>query len=324
MAENSNPQLRADFVTAQELAMINRFTYKELSADEVFTFSVNLCDNEIDRDGDCFEDSALEKLSELFTGVTGIFDHVHSSKNQAARIYSAQVITVKDRQTSYGKPYKALRAKAYMPKNNDNAAFMEKINAGILKEVSVCCGMENYTCSICGNDIRSEKCSHVKGAEYDGKLCYCILGGPRDAYEWSFVAVPAQPGAGVAKGFEKRKIAKTFFECEKAMKSGREILIDSVLSKKMGEKLTKLEKEAALGREYKNDITSQIIKYSAMVLDDVDTASIEKMCASLDISELKSLKESLVSKAAKLMPLEPQLVSFSENPEPKDNNEFIF
>ena len=40
----------------------------------------------------------------------------------------------------------------------------------------------------------------------------------------------------------------------------------------------RLEKEAALGREYKNDITSQIIRYSAMVLDDFDSASIEKMC----------------------------------------------
>lgn len=323
MAKSCNSQICADYVSAQELALINKFTLKELSADEVFSFSVNLCDNEIDRDGDCFDDSALEKLKELFIGVTGIFDHVHSSRNQTARIYSAQVVNSDGRLTSYGKPYKALRAKAYMPKTEENALLMEKINAGILKEVSVCCGIENYTCSICGNDLRSEKCTHMKGAEYDGNLCYCILNDPKDAYEWSFVAVPAQPGAGVTKGFEKRKVAKTFFECEKSMKAGREILIDSVLSKKMGEKLTKLEKEADLGREYKRDITAQIIKYSAMVLDDFDSASVEKMCASLEISELKSLKESLVAKAAKLIPLEPQLVC-TQTKETENNNEFIF
>lgn len=321
MAENTSSQKNK--ISAGELAMINKFTYKELSADEVFSFSVNLCDNEIDRDGDCFDDTALEKLKELFVGVTGIFDHVHSSKNQTARIYSADVVCDAGRKTYYGAAYKALRAKAYMPKTEENEALMEKINAGILKEVSVCCGIENHICSICGNDLRSEKCSHVKGAEYDGKLCYSILKDPKDAYEWSFVAVPAQPGAGVTKGFEKTKVAKTFFECEKAMKSGREILIDSVLSKKMGEKLTKLEKEAYLGREYKKDITADIIRYSALIVDDFESASLEKMCASLEINELKKLRESLAQKAVKLIPLEPQLVTFQKK-ETENNNEFIF
>ncbi len=323
MAENFNSQKSGGYIPVEELAQINRFTYKELSADEVFTFSVNLCDNEIDRDGDCFDDAALEKLKELFIGVTGIFDHVHSSRNQTARIYSAQVVSAGDKLTSYGKPYKALRAKAYMPKTEENAELMEKINAGILKEVSVCCGIENHICSICGNDLRGEKCSHVKGAEYGGKLCYSILSDPKDAYEWSFVAVPAQPGAGVTKSFEKRKVAKTFFECEKSMKSGGEILIDSVLSKKMGEKLTKLKKEASLGREYRKDITAEIIRYSSIILDDFDASALEKMCLTLEIDELKALRESLSQKAARLIPLEPQLTCTIKKGT-KDNNDFIF
>ena len=40
---------------------------------------------------------------------------------------------------------------------------------------------------------------HEKGQEYDGKLCYADLNNPKDAYEFSFVAVPAQRGAGVTK-----------------------------------------------------------------------------------------------------------------------------
>ena len=324
MAENINSQIKADYVSAQDMALINRFTYKELSADEVFSFSVNLCDNEIDRDGDCFDDMTLEKLKELFVGVTGIFDHVHSSKNQTARIYSAQVVKSAERLTSYGKPYKALRARAYMPKTEENLPLMEKINAGILKEVSVCCSVENHICSLCGNDLRSEKCTHIKGADYGGSLCYSILKNPTDAYEWSFVAVPAQPEAGVAKGFEKRKIAKTFCECEKSLKSGREILIDSVLSKKMGEKLMRLEKEASAGREYRKDITARIIRYSSMILDDFDPEFIEKMCAPLDIGELKDLNESLAAKAASAFPLEPQLSFVPAQKENENNNEFIF
>ena len=37
-------------VTAEELARINRFAKKELRAEEVYTFAVKLCDNEVDRD----------------------------------------------------------------------------------------------------------------------------------------------------------------------------------------------------------------------------------------------------------------------------------
>ena len=41
----------------------------------------------------------------------------------------------------------------------------------------------------------------MPGQRYDGKLCFTELQGAEDAYEWSFVAVPAQRGAGVLKTF---------------------------------------------------------------------------------------------------------------------------
>lgn len=47
MSEERKEQSAA--VTAEELAQINRFAKKELSAEEVYTFAVKLCDNEVDR-----------------------------------------------------------------------------------------------------------------------------------------------------------------------------------------------------------------------------------------------------------------------------------
>ena len=59
-------------------------------------------------------------------------------------------------------------------------------------------------CSICGHDIHDRGlCSHVKGRTYEGKRCIARLADPTDAFEWSFVAVPAQPRAGVVKGFRE-------------------------------------------------------------------------------------------------------------------------
>ena len=50
--------------TAEELALIGRYTRRELAPEEVYTFPVLLCDNEIDREGERFSIPALEKLAD--------------------------------------------------------------------------------------------------------------------------------------------------------------------------------------------------------------------------------------------------------------------
>ena len=62
-------------VDERDLKLINRFSRKELSAQEVYTFGVRLCDNEIDRDGERFTEQTLKELAELFVGKSGVFDH---------------------------------------------------------------------------------------------------------------------------------------------------------------------------------------------------------------------------------------------------------
>ena len=50
----------------EELEQINRLARRELTAEEVYAFSVRLCDNEVDRDGERFEPETLEELAGLF------------------------------------------------------------------------------------------------------------------------------------------------------------------------------------------------------------------------------------------------------------------
>ena len=91
-------------VTAEQLEQINRFARRELKAEEVYSFSVRLCDNEVDRDGERFPRRTLEELAELFVGKSGLFDHSWSARGQAARIYAAQVVQ-EERLTRTGEPY---------------------------------------------------------------------------------------------------------------------------------------------------------------------------------------------------------------------------
>lgn len=183
------------------LEKINKFTRRPLAEDEVYVFSVILCDNEIDRDCECFSDNALDVLRDSFIGKTGIFDHNPSTANQTARIFDTELVTDESRLTAYGKPYKYLKASAYTVRTEENKSFIAEIDGGIKKEVSISCSASKRICSVCGNDKAVNSCSHVKGKKYGGTLCHTILDGITDTYEWSFVAVPAQVNAGVTKHY---------------------------------------------------------------------------------------------------------------------------
>jgi hypothetical protein len=193
-----------DFVLDEAgLGLINRFTRRAVTEGEVYAFPVVLCDNEIDRDGERFSVGALEKLAEMFVGKTGIFDHNPKGENQTARIYSCEVRTDEGRVTLSGEPYTYLYARAYMMRTEGNRDLITEIDGGIKKEVSVSCSVAKKVCSVCGADRRESGCGHIKGRSYGGKICADILDDPTDAYEWSFVAVPAQAEAGVTKRFSE-------------------------------------------------------------------------------------------------------------------------
>lgn len=194
--------LKSAEILPEEMALINEHTLKELKAEDVFVFKLILCDNEIDRDVEKFTIPALHKLAELFKGKTGIFDHNMRAHDQTARIFTTEVITDETRQTADGEAYTYIQGKAYMVRTEKNKDIIAEIEAGIKKETSVGCSISTITCSICGKNIKKEGCEHRKGGNYDGIVCCHLLSEPTDAYEWSFVAVPAQRGAGVIKSFK--------------------------------------------------------------------------------------------------------------------------
>ena len=178
-------------VSDEELRLINKQTLRELTADEVFPFRMAACDNQVDRDFERFTDKALEELAPLFVGKSVLMDHAWSAANQTARIYAAGV-EPRDN-------IKQLVLRCYIPRSDATAATISAIETGILKECSVGCRMASAICSICGADQAKDFCQHHAGQTYDGQLCVMALESPTDVYEVSFVAVPAQPEAGVIK-----------------------------------------------------------------------------------------------------------------------------
>lgn len=277
-------------VDEQELKQINRFSRKELTADEVYTFAVRLCDNQVDRDGERFERETLDGLAELFVGKTGIFDHDWTAKGQTARIYRTEVVDEPGVITAAGDPCCYVKGYAYMLRTPGNEELIARLDGGILREVSVGCAVGRCACSICGQQAGT--CGHTKGEHYDGKLCYTKLEGAVDAFEWSFVAVPAQPGAGVLKSKGK----------------GQELTLKQ-LAHKHGcqDELEQLEKQALLGRRYMAALRREVVRLAGLSQEGVDHRVMEGIAEKLEESELLELKRVYGGQAAKRFPVMTQL-----------------
>ena len=74
-----------------DIEKINLFSRKKLTENDVYIFTVKLCNNDIDRDYEKFSLSALRALAPMFIGKTGIFDHSMKSADQKARIFETWV-----------------------------------------------------------------------------------------------------------------------------------------------------------------------------------------------------------------------------------------
>ena len=278
--------------TREELEQINSMTRRELEEENLYLFSVRLCDNEVDRDGERFTTETLQELAPMFVGKSGIFDHQWTAKGQTARIYKCELVRENARLTQAGDSYCWLKGYAYMLRSPGSEQLIAEIDAGIKKEVSVGCSVEKKTCSICGADVTGMPCEHRKGERYDGKVCHVMLEGAKDAYEFSFVAVPAQPAAGVVKGMESpcgdlKQLVRRHPACEKQLEA--------------------LEQEAALGRNYLKQLKDDVVRLGLLAGLGLECSQLREMANTLYPSQLEQLKQAYGRQAGKFYPMPTQL-----------------
>ena len=269
--------------TAMQLERINALAKTRLNGEQVYVFSLRLCDDQADRDGERFDTAALPALAKLFIGKTGIVDHKWSAENQIARIFETQVVKEKD--VSY------IKAWAYIRRGGSNEEIIADIEAGIKKEVSVGCAMARAVCSICGSEYGT--CGHVKGEGYEGEACAVILKEPVDAYEFSFVAVPAQREAGVLKGMGGRMKLKELAEANGVQAEYRALC-----------------KEAELGRRYRKDLEDGVVRLGLALELGVSEPVLRSLTKTAAADDLLALKEALQSRLDESLPIVTQLGGF--------------
>ena len=266
--------------TAGQLAAINGQAKAELTAEQVYVFSLRLCDDQVDRDFERFDTAALPALAKLFIGKTGVVDHKWSSDAQVARIFAAEV--VKEDRVSY------IKAWAYIRRGGAADETIADIEAGIKKEVSVGCAMGRAVCSVCGSEYGA--CGHQKGEYYDGQLCCAILREPMDAYEFSFVAVPAQREAGVLKGFGQKKYLKELAEEFGTQGEYRALCQD-----------------AQLGRQYRKELEDDVVRLCLALELGAECQVYRGLVKTAGAEDLRALRAGLEKRLGEMMPVVTQL-----------------
>lgn len=267
--------------TAAQLEAINVQARAKLTAEQVYVFSLRLCDDQIDRDLERFDTQALPELAKLFIGKTGVVDHRWSSDAQVARIFQTEV--AQEAGVSY------IKAWAYIRRGGQAEETIADIEAGIKKEVSVGCAMGRSVCSICGGEYGD--CGHQKGEYYDGQMCCVILKEPMDAYEFSFVAVPAQREAGVIKG----------------LGGGKRCLKE--LAEEFGAQAEyrALYQQAQMGKQYQKQLEDDVVRLCLGLELGVPEPVLRSLLGRAGGEELLRLKEALQERLDETLPMQTQL-----------------
>lgn len=269
--------------TAVQMEAINAQAKAKLTKEQVYVFSVRLCDDQIDRDHERFDTAALPELAKMFVGKTGIVDHKWSSDSQVARIFETQV--VREEGASY------IKAWAYIRRGGSADEVIADIDAGIKKEVSVGCAMGRAVCSVCGGEYGV--CGHVKGESYDGQMCCAILKEPMDAYEFSFVAVPAQRDAGVLKG----------------MGSGKRSLKELADTFGAQAEYRSLFKQAELGKRYEKQVRDEVVRLCLVLELGLEEPVLRSITEKVAAEDLLKMKDALQQRYCRYMPMEGQLAA---------------
>ena len=169
--------------TAEELALINQYSDRQFSADEVFVASIGLYDNDVDKDYEQFTCGALMKLAKLYEGMRGV---VAIYSKYTPRIFSCNLKPIPGKVNKLGEPYYKLVARFYLPIVPETAALRDMILDGSISRVSLACSTDPAVCSICHKP--SSDCEHVRGHFYNSELCYGLLYNPKAVYEFAFVS----------------------------------------------------------------------------------------------------------------------------------------
>lgn len=201
--------------TPEQLAKINQLARVPLTEDEAYVFPAKLVgDQIIPRRFYRLTPDFLRKMAvQAREGVSLLLDHSWANMGvmtiPLGRTFDSRLQMDGDELALYADHYMKLGQEVGDIKIDQIA---EGIDAGTIFDTSIGFTVTSQTCSICGQEYFGGNCPHIRGREYDSKLCTVDIN-DGDLMENSLVFDGAYPGAGVV-GMSNTSELQSAIKCE--------------------------------------------------------------------------------------------------------------
>lgn len=181
--------MRSREESAELLEEVNRFALRELTRDEFAVFTLDLCNNKIDRHFSRFPDEELEKISQMVPGRPLMERHDLRGTLPRGTFFRSQ-LRRDDEDLS-------VRPDVYVLRSKENEDFILNIEGGVYRETSIGFSFKTPECSICERDLRT--CEHVPGRSYGDESCHYVMREVLEVIEGSVVSSGSQGTRFVAQ-----------------------------------------------------------------------------------------------------------------------------
>lgn len=182
--------IRANHDTGEDLlAAVNHFALRPLTLDEIAVFTLDLCNNAIDRHHSRFPEDELETINRLIVGRPLMERHDLRGSLPRGTFFRSRLHREGDRLS--------VRPDVYVLRTPENQEFIRNIEGGVYRDTSIGFAFTTPECSLCGKHLNT--CGHVPGRDYDGLTCHFLLRGVVDVFEGSVVSCGSQGTQFVAQ-----------------------------------------------------------------------------------------------------------------------------
>jgi len=201
------------------LSAINKWSRRDLKLEDVHVYGMNGANDVIDYYDSRFTTRGLKEVAKVWPGSAMARGHVMGGP-PLARVFEADTLLHESAGEERGKARELrdmgkaswARGLFYFSRKLSYAADLaEAIETGNEREVSLHWQFTRALCSECGNDVRSQDCTHVPGEEYDGRRAWYEMDGVTEVIETSFVLKGGQRGTSLFGGESMEQAASFEF-----------------------------------------------------------------------------------------------------------------
>jgi phage head maturation protease len=175
------PEFRGIPAADGEMALVNRFSLKPLSRQDVALFTMQLCHNQLDKHHSRFADDELPKINRMVVGRPLMTNH-DLKRLPKGIFFDSRVQTIGAKMT--------VCPSFYILRTAANAEFIGNIEGGIYRETSIGFAFDLAECSVCHHDLR--QCDHQPGERYGREVCYYTMHNVTSVIEGSIVPAGSQ------------------------------------------------------------------------------------------------------------------------------------